>query len=109
VCDWRAASEETGIGTIATGVTKDFESEWSVLFHETTVGIKGEVQTSKDGAADMLSGWPYLYSSNIEDNLSRLERGGLRKNAGWRPATQHEGVVFIGMIYAARQINHQGK
>jgi hypothetical protein len=38
-----------------------------------------------------------------------LKRGELLEKAGWKPITQHEWVVFIGIIHAARHFNQLEK
>jgi hypothetical protein len=59
-----------------------------------------------------LTCFPYGYTlipRKIEEDLYRLNKEGFRKKASWKTVTLHEWVVFIGIIYAARQFNKLGK
>jgi hypothetical protein len=104
-----SSGEETAIWTIVTGVTKDTRSKRSALFHDKVVSLKSRIPASKDGDVNMLSMWLYLYPSNIEDDLSHPNEEGFPKKAGLKPVAEYEWVVFIGIIYATRQLNQQGK
>jgi hypothetical protein len=105
----RVACKGTDIWIVFTGVTKYTRSEQSALLHDKVVGLKGGITTSKDGDVDLLSMWLHLYHSNIESDIRRHNDESFRKRAGWKQFTQHEWIVFIGIIYAARHYNQQGK
>jgi hypothetical protein len=103
-----AAGEENDVWTVVLAVTTYTRKERSADFREKGVGLKGGIPTSKDGDVDVLSLWLHLYPGKIEDDLCRMNEG-FRKKVSWKHVTQHEWVVFIGIICPARQFNQLGK